>query len=434
MTTLNEYIARIENHDITLININLMNSGLNNDDANRLMNALRNAPEVAIRITDLNLGFNRLTCINLPAELIALRNLILSSNQLTSINIPSEFVALRLLDLDYNVLTSINLPSELIALQQVALGCNQLTSINISAELISLRSLRLNNNQLTYINIPAGLIALQRLQLEYNQLTSINIPGELIALQHFCIAFNQVTSINISSKLIALRVLDFKDNQLTSINIPAELIALQYMGFDNNQLTIATKLALCAFRATMPEININGIDNNIAEELTPAILNEHFQTRVSLFLFSIEPSVYKGIVFPIRNMPIEMILLVTKFIIDNNTPLLIREDIAMLKRCFANDEAKTATLNKWLSSPEMKGIEELIVNKALNDKINSLLKIYEINTKKVLDMRQMPDKKAMIASSVAALTWKHRPSYGLSDNTLMDPAQNPCQLARRPAV
>jgi hypothetical protein len=106
MTALNEYITRIENQDTTLTSIDLINTGLNDADANRLMQALRNAPEIAKNIERIDLAHNQLTSIKIPATLIVLQGLYLNRNQLTIINIPVELTTLRWLFLGNNQLTA----------------------------------------------------------------------------------------------------------------------------------------------------------------------------------------------------------------------------------------------------------------------------------------------------------------------------------------
>jgi Leucine-rich repeat (LRR) protein len=83
MAILNEYITRIENQDATLTSIDLF-YGLNDADADRLMQAFRNAPEIAKNITSIDLSNNQLTSINIPATLIALQWLELENNRLTA--------------------------------------------------------------------------------------------------------------------------------------------------------------------------------------------------------------------------------------------------------------------------------------------------------------------------------------------------------------
>jgi Leucine-rich repeat (LRR) protein len=496
MATLNEYIERIEDHDTNLTWIELGCAMLSDADAERLMQALRNAPDIAknIEIIDLygneltsinipatltalqelNLEGNQLTSINIPATLIALKELRLAGNQLTNIDIPATLINLKVLCLDENQLTSINIPATLITLQELNINSNQLTnidipatlialqllglasnqftSINIPAELIALKGMHLERNQLTSINIPATLIALQSLHLQGNQLTtmdipatlialqslrlssnrltSINIPGTLIALQSLDLQENQLTSINIPATLLALQSLNLRNNQLTSINIPAELMALlQYLVFNNNQLTAATKIAITAFGITRPALLIL-IEGNIPEQLTPAILQEHFQTMASTYLSIMNSKTFKDSVLGLyqlykdkeRGIPAAII---SSHISEALPQKLLLENIAMLRRCFANNQMDTGTLNSWLESPEMKSTIRMFNQKHHNE----ITKLFDMYDRKFSDIRRMRDTRALVASSVAALTWRHKPSYGLSDNTPIEHRQNPFQLA-----
>jgi hypothetical protein len=414
MTTLNEYIERIENQDATLTSISLIDTGLNNADAERLMQALRNAPEIAMNIERIELcGNNQLTSINIPATLIALQELGLSDNQLTSINIPAT----------------------LIALQELGLSRNQLTSINIPATLIALQELGLSRNQLTSINIPATLIALQGLTLNSNQLTSIDIPATLIDLQWLGLSRNQLISINISVELIALQSLHLDSNRLTSINIPAQLIALNDLTLHHNQLTAATKLALSAFNITRPGLLIF-IEENIPEQLTPEILDNHFKTIAATYLSIVDSQIFKDKVLNLyaclsKKLPADIISShISGFIIENNVQELLLANIEMLRRCFANNEMETETLSSWLASPKMKSIISMI-NQKHNTKINNLLKMYD---RKFLDISTMPHKKSLVASSVVDRPWGHEPSCGLRDNTRIEPKKNPFQLALKPKI
>jgi TPR repeat protein len=269
MISLNDYIERIENNDFTLTEIDLDSRELNDDDAESLMQALFNNPEVAQGITILSLSDNQLTSINILATLTALQELGLGDNQLTDIAIPTTLRALTDLDLFENRLTIVDIPQTLIALKTLLLNDNRLTDITIPATLRALNHLRLSRNQLTRIDIPVELIALQELDLENNQLTSINIPATLIALQ----------------------ALSLYSNQLTSINIPATLIALQALNLYSNQLTRATKLALAEFALTRPRLIISGLDD-IPAQLTPEILQEHFEAMSGVFLANIKSSLF----------------------------------------------------------------------------------------------------------------------------------------------
>jgi hypothetical protein len=363
MTTLNEYITRIENQDTTLTDIELMDAGLNNADAERLMQALGNAPEIAKNIQTIAIECNQLTSIDIPATFTALEHLLLSGNQLTSINIP--------------------------------------------ASLIALKELHLYNNQLTTINIPDTLIALDRMSLSRNQLTSINIPDTLIALQLLYLHHNQLTNINIPATLIELVELTLNNNQLTSINIPDTLIALQELNLQGNQLTAATKIALTAFGITRPALLIL-IEENIPEQLTPAILQEHFQTMALTYLSIMNSKTFKDSVLGLHHLYKERAIpaaIISSHISETLPQKLLLENIAMLRRCFANNQVDAGTLNSWLESPEMKSTIRMF-NQELHNEITKLFDMYD---RKFSDIRRMRDTRALVVSSVAALTRRHKP-------------------------
>jgi Leucine-rich repeat (LRR) protein len=311
MTSLNEYITRIEKQDTTLTSIDLINTGLNDADAERLMQALHNNPAVAKNIKELYLDDNRLTSINIPATLIAL----------------------GYLDLSRNLLTSINIPATLTALYQLYLDNNQLTSLNIPATLTVIEQLELNNNQLTSLHIPATLTTLEQLELNNNQLTSIDIPTELTAL----------------------RWLSLDNNRLTSIDIPAELTALEGIFLENNQLTMAIKLVLRALMVTRTNLTIEGInnDNNIAAQLNLEILQAHFEAMRPVFLAKMQSRKFTNAIINLSSygfnsaskLPLELII---KALIFNGIgPIAeLNKNIAMFKGAFANDEQQLNILEE----------------------------------------------------------------------------------------
>ena len=79
------------------------------------------------------------------------------------------------LNLSYNQLTSLTLPAGLTSLTTLNLYDNQLTSLTLSAGLTSLTTLNLSGNQLTSLTLPAGLTSLTSLDLSWNQLTSLDL-------------------------------------------------------------------------------------------------------------------------------------------------------------------------------------------------------------------------------------------------------------------
>jgi Leucine-rich repeat (LRR) protein len=407
MTTFNKYIERIEKNDTTLDLIKL-NTGINNDDAVRLIQALNDATtEVVNRIkvldisysklttinvltkftalTRMSLCFNQLTSIEIPTTLTALESLDLSFNRLTSIEIPTTLTALSRLDLENNRLTSIKIPKELTALGWLYLNNNQLTSIKIPEELTALRKLELGNNQLISINIPATLTALKQLWLYNNRLTNIDISATLTALRELELSNNQLTNINIPAELTALKELFLNSNQLTSIDIPETLIALKELSLGNNRLTEVTKLALTTFAITVPNLNITCMNNNIAPQLTSEILQEHFEVIKPTLLSNLVSVEFKQMVLAmlIQKMLPELISLIAANYENNHKPLL-NKNIQMLRRCFNNNKPNKEILNSWLRSTQMNNIRASLENEQII-KINEIDTIYsDTNSRKML--------------------------------------------------
>jgi hypothetical protein len=278
------------------------------------------------------------------------------------------------------------------------------------------------------------------INLSSNRLTQITIPAQLTALTELDLSDNQLTAINIPAQLTALELLRLDHNGLAIINIPAQLTALRFMNLVYNTLTAATKLALYALVTTRPAPQIN-IEEYILEQLTPKMLDNHLHTITSTYLSIISSQTFKDNVLDLyylysglqhngRQIPVDVMSHILGFMIENNPQKLLLENIAMLRSCFANHEIETGIFNSWLASLETKNIITM-VNQKQCTKINKLLKMYD---RKFLDMHKMPGKREMVASSVATLTWQHKPSYGLSDNTPIDPKQNPLQLAFKPKI
>src|SRR6266403_6382443 len=84
--------------------------------------------EAAHNLTTLNLEYNELTSLKLPAGLTNLTTLNLRANQLTNFGFLSGQTSLTTLDLSYNQLISLTLPAGLTNLSTLNLGANQLTN------------------------------------------------------------------------------------------------------------------------------------------------------------------------------------------------------------------------------------------------------------------------------------------------------------------
>jgi hypothetical protein len=197
---------------------------------------------------------------------------------------------------------------------------------------------------------------------------------------------------------------------------------------------MVTQLALIEFVVTMPDLNTQGIDNNIAPQLTSEMLQEHFEVtkpRLRPNMVSVE---FKQMVLAlqIKKMLPDIISLIASFL-ENSPKLLLGKEldknIQMLRRCFNNDETNKEVLTSWLMSTEMEKIRARLNNAQIIE-INNIGKIYShTNIRKVSDMRKMLHKRALVASSVAGLTWKHNSTRGLIDSTPVDSAKNSFQFA-----
>lgn len=151
MAILDDYITRIDENDSSLEAIILSNLELYDADVERLMGALRNAPNVAKQILRIDLSNNKLRDIKVQAELTNLQELFLYNNELTNLNLSDKLKALKCLDLGGgNQLSSINIPVTFTALEVLNLDENPLTSFNLPTQLTSLRCLELRDcDQLT---------------------------------------------------------------------------------------------------------------------------------------------------------------------------------------------------------------------------------------------------------------------------------------------
>lgn len=391
---LDHYIERIENNDASLTAIELLGCGRNDNDVNRLMQALSKNPNIAKNIVIIKLFKNNLTSVKISAALIALQELDLSYNNLTSLNIPAELVGLKKLYLGNNQLINFNLPA-LANLQLIDLSFNRLTSFNMPA-LTSLNGIRLDHNQLTSINIPA-LTTLKNLYLYNNKLVSFNCSDKLVALKKLYLDNNQLTNINITA-LTALEELCLDNNQLTSINIPVELIALKKLYLVNNQLTTLTHLALAALNIAIPTLEIDGINGNIAEQLTPEITQAHFEAMSPVFLSSMNSSLFKcasiqsGQRPTKESLPVELVMMVMD-LKGIGPKALLDQNIVMLKRAFSDNKQLT-TLLELLTNDHMRGFKKIIIDMQLK-KIKEIICEFKKNTEKTEKLQ--PETKSTLS-------------------------------------
>jgi hypothetical protein len=286
---------------------------------------------------------------------------------------------------------------------KLCLVSSQLTSIDLSA-LTALTSLHLNHNRLTSIDV-SELTALKYLYLNNNQLTGINMAG-LTELTVLDLSHNRLTSIDLSG-LISLTNLHLNHNlRLTSIDLSKLTELTTYLDLSSYQLTMATKLAI---RAVRPNLVVEGI-NNIAEELTTKILQEHFETIKPVFLASMEASEFKNAVMHSSwhrsnsgsMLPLELIMMVlsTKGV---GPEVELNKNITVLRNAFANDKQKSNILKEWLATHDMKSyMKDILV--AQYASVESLLREFRQNIRKAVPganklITTLRDKRQLLLST-----------------------------------
>lgn len=118
------YINRINAKDKTLQGIYLCGAGLTNADIAPLLQAINGNKVAAERILTLDLSFNELTWINMPATLVNLEALFVECNKLNWINMPATLVKLKRVCINGNNLTWIKVPA---TMESLDLNRNPLT-------------------------------------------------------------------------------------------------------------------------------------------------------------------------------------------------------------------------------------------------------------------------------------------------------------------
>jgi hypothetical protein len=191
--------------------------------------------------------------------------------------------------------------------------------------------------------------------------------------------------------------------------------------------------------ATEQNLNIHGLGNDIMERLSQDIFEEHFKVIVKESLCDIKmafsscaiKATIKESIEVIAKLPEYLIYSIINFI--NCPDKLLNENIMMLSKFFARNELQLNIVNAFLSSPRMKTIRSAIYSVHDNE-IDRYLKIYSLNGKKILDMRNIFRKRELIVSGIAALTCKPSLKEERMDCTRIEPKLNPFQLAMRPKM
>jgi internalin A len=179
--------------------------------------------EAAHNLVDLDLDFNSLRSLSLPAGLTNLTVLEVLANQLTNVTLPGDVTNLVFLDLDANQLSTLVLPAGLTHLFGLRMDGNQLGSFALPAGMTNLASLLIAENQLTNLTLPPDLIQLTELDLGGNQLARLALPRGLTNLSSINLQANQLTNVTLPSDLTNLTSLFMEGNPLTTFVLPEPL-------------------------------------------------------------------------------------------------------------------------------------------------------------------------------------------------------------------
>jgi hypothetical protein len=394
MATLNEYIMRIEDQDTTLTSITLDRTGLNNADAERLMQALRNAPEIAKSITSIDLNSNQLTSINIPATLIALQGLHLSSNQLTSINIPATLIALQELDLQGNQLTAAT-KLALSALRAITHGLRIVMDANAPEQLTS----EILQDHFETMR-PVFLASAQSREFKNALINATFIKSKSVKSR--CKGARPIDLISMVLNVIVISFSAELDKNITmfknafandeqQLNILHEWIDTLYVGY---------KQDISNAQSAVVEILLNELKSNIQNFFIgsqDSLLKKYFEGRES-------DDIGSGLLYNIEK---------THFVNSNISDILsIQEQYPEL-------------------APE-RNIQHLMFGHPDFAKGDPLVKMVE-NVK-----NGEPGLNFNFLTPIAkrALAWQNALSYGLivTDSTSVDPTQNPFQLALRSRI
>jgi len=144
------------------------------------------------------------------------------------------------LDLDFNHLRSLNLPAGLTNLGSIVARGNQLTNLVLPPDMTNLRFIDVGDNQLPNLTLPVGLTRLNFLRLASNRLTSLALPAGMTNLVSIFLANNQLTNLTLSSDLFHLAQIDLAENKLARLTLPAGMTNLSVLILNGNQLTTLT--------------------------------------------------------------------------------------------------------------------------------------------------------------------------------------------------
>ncbi|MBO1030479.1 leucine-rich repeat protein [Tessaracoccus sp. SD287] len=180
---------------------------------------------------------NKMTSLVIPPTLTSLRRIEATGNQLSSLTIPETLVSLAYVDLTWNELTSFSPPETLTSLTTLFLDQNRITSLTLPDTLTRLQSVHATSNLLPNLVVPESLTELRSLELGSNRLTDFTVPSTATKLWRLGLAENRLSSLMVPAELVDLEILKLHENQLSNLSLPGSLVKLQYLNIATNQLT-----------------------------------------------------------------------------------------------------------------------------------------------------------------------------------------------------
>jgi len=156
--------------------------------------------------------------------------------------------SLTSLDVNYNHLTSVTLPAGLSSLTSLDLNNNQLSSLTWPADLTSLTTVYLINNRLTNLTLPAGLTSLTTLYLSDNQLTTLTLPVDLTSLTTLDLSKNLLKTFVLSEQLALTGLAD----QVASLKSQGVSVYAYRRLEDGRVILVLLTLSLISGQRTVP--------------------------------------------------------------------------------------------------------------------------------------------------------------------------------------
>lgn len=177
------------------------------------------------------------------AEMPELRNMTkletlnMSENRLTSINLQADLASIRFVDLSKNELSNANNIGSFVHVQNLDISNNRMTNIDDVAQCKTLRVLNAANNHIVNINCLKDINELDILNLGFNRLSDIAPITRAKTLKEIYINNNMLTDLSaIDRNNTNLRILNFSSNRVTNISTLAACRSLEVLKGDNNYI------------------------------------------------------------------------------------------------------------------------------------------------------------------------------------------------------